>query len=149
MSNPTSFETKQADGCGAPNGQPRSEIARVRRVMQREAASDFLSSVVERVGPVDVAGEVPRNLPVTLVSFQRPTDVGGSCDDNCAVLGWLSARAVKLPPRAGSNSGSVAHRMARVVRYDTILGREFKGRFRRVDAQAGIREAQVGSACQW
>ena len=39
--------------------------------------------------------------------------------------------------------------MVRVVRYDAILAREFKGRFCRVDAQAGIREAQVGSAFQW
>ena len=39
--------------------------------------------------------------------------------------------------------------MGHVVLCDAILEREFKGRFRRVDAQAGIREAQVESAFQW
>ena len=38
--------------------------------------------------------------------------------------------------------------MAHIVRYNAILGCEFKGRLRRVDAQAGIREAQVVSAFQ-
>ena len=69
---------------------------------------------------------------------------------DCAALGWLSARAVKLPPMfVDSVQVSVAHWMARVVRYDAILGRELKARIQRVDAQAGIREAQVGSEFQW
>ena len=77
------------------------------RVMQRErrdravqAASDFLSSVVERVGPVDLGGEVPREVHRLRWSvFNVPlmwAAVGGH--DDCAVLGWLSARAVSLPP---------------------------------------------------
>ena len=104
------------------------------------------------MGPVDVAGEVPREVRRLRWSvFNVPlmwTAAAG--DDDCAVLGWLSARAVNLPPMfVDSVQVSVAHWMARVVRYDAILGRELKGRFHRVDAQAGIREAQVGSAFQW
>ena len=70
-----------------PTDSHDQRLARVRRVMQRErrdravqAASDFLSSAVERVGPVDLIWRSPqRSSPVALVSFQRPTDVGCSC----------------------------------------------------------------------
>ena len=50
----------------APKKNHDQRLARVRRVMQRErrdkavqAASDFVPSVVQRVGFVDVVGEVP------------------------------------------------------------------------------------------
>ena len=65
-----------------------------------QAASDFVSSVVERVGPVDLAGEVPREVRRLRWSvFNVPLMWAAAAgDDSCAVLGWLSARAVSLPP---------------------------------------------------
>ena len=53
------------------------------------------SSVVERVRPVDMIGEVPREVrqlrsSVLNVPLMWAAAAG---DDNCAVLGWLCARA--------------------------------------------------------
>ena len=90
-----------------PTDSHDQRLARVRRVMQRErrdravqAASEFLSSVVERVGPVDVVGEVPREVRRLHWSvFNVPLMWAAAAgDDDWAVLGWLSARAVNLPP---------------------------------------------------
>ena len=89
------------------------------------------------MGPVDLAGEVPREVRRLRWSvFNVPLMWAAAAgDDDCAVLGWLSARAVSLPPMFVDGvqvpaPGSVAHWIARVVRHDAILGREFKGRFR-------------------
>ena len=96
----------------APNEVPPTDshhqrLTRVRRLMQRErrdraiqAASDFLSSVVERVGPVDVSGEVPREVRRLRWSvFNVPLMwAAAEGNDDCAVLGWLSAQAENLPP---------------------------------------------------
>ena len=91
----------------APTDSHDQILARVRRVMQRErrdravqVASDFLSSVVERVGPVDLVGEVPREVRRLRWSvFNVPLMWAAAAgDDDCAVLGWLSARAEILPP---------------------------------------------------
>ena len=70
-----------------PTDSHDQRLARVRRVMQRErrdravqAASDFVSSVVERVGPVDLAGEVPREVRWLRWSvFNVPLMWGCSC----------------------------------------------------------------------
>ena len=132
-----------------PTDSHNQRLARVRRVMQRErrdrvqAASDFLSSVVERVGPVDVVGEVPREVRQLRWSVFNVTLmwVAVAGDDDCAVLGWLSARAVNTPPMFVDNVQVPALEASHIG--------EFKGRLRRVFSQAGIREAQVGSAFQW
>ena len=89
-----------------PTDSHDQRLARVRRVMQRErrdravqAASDFVASVVERVGPVDLAGEVPRGVRRLRWSvFNVPLLWAAAAgDDDCAVLEWSSARAVSLP----------------------------------------------------
>ena len=90
----------------APMDSHDQRLERVRRVVQRErndrrvlAASEFVITAAERIGFVDPGGEIPRQVRQLRWSvFNVPLMWAAAAgEDDCAVLGWMSARAENLP----------------------------------------------------
>ena len=89
----------------APMDSHDQRLERVRRVVQRERndrrvlASEFVITAAERIGFVDPGGEIPRQVRQLRWSvFNVPLMWAAAAgEDDCAVLGWMSARAENLP----------------------------------------------------
>ena len=106
VSRPEEFAMTEASEEAAPMDSHDQRLERVRRVVQRErndrrvlAASEFVITAAERIGFVDPGGEIPRQVRQLRWSvFNVPLMwVAAAGEDDCAVLGWMSARAENLP----------------------------------------------------